>query len=92
MAEQKVPSRDELIVRQSQMERAIEIYTLIGEKPSIREICKLSKLLTEFIFTWNLNDDKLKKFDSNYKLLSREELNESLMNMIKVKLETGNKD
>ena len=92
MAEQKVPSRDELIVRQSQMERAIEIYTLIGEKPSIREICRLSKLLTEFIFTWNLNDDKLKKFDSNYKLLSREELNESLMNMIKVKLETGNKD
>jgi len=88
MAEQKVPSRDELIVRQSQMERAIEIYTLIGEKPSIREICRLSKLLTEFIFTWNENDDSLKKFDSNYKLKSREELNELLKNMINVKLET----
>jgi len=88
MAEQKVPSKDELIVRQSQMERAIEIYTLIGEKPSIREICRLSKLLTEFIFTWNENDDSLKKFDSNYKLKSREELNELLKNMINVKLET----
>lgn len=57
--------KDELIVRQSQMERAIEMYTLLGVRPSIREVCRLSKLLTEFIFTWDLTDEKLKNFDDH---------------------------
>lgn len=65
--EEKVlpPTKDEIIVRQSQMQRAIEMYDLLGVRPSIREVCRLSKLLTEFIFTWDLNNEKLKKFDEH---------------------------
>ena len=84
----KVPTKDELIVRQSQMERAIEIYSLIGEKPSLREICRLSKLLTQFIFTWDENDENLKKFDGHFKLKTKEEMNKLLMEVIDNQLET----
>lgn len=87
MSELRVPTKDELIVRQSQMERAIEIYSLIGEKPSLREICRLSKLLTEFIFTWDENNENLKKFDKNFKLQSKEELNDILMEVIGSQIE-----
>jgi len=61
--EVKVPSKDELIVRQSQLQRSIEIFQLTGRKPSIQEICRLSKVLTEFIFTGDYNVDALKNFD-----------------------------
>jgi hypothetical protein len=59
----KIPTKDELIVRQSQLERSIEIFQLTGRKPSIQEICRLSKVLTEFIFTGDYNTDALKNFD-----------------------------
>jgi hypothetical protein len=59
----KIPTKDELIVRQSQLERSIEIFQLTGRKPSIQEICRLSKVLTEFIFTGDYNVDALKNFD-----------------------------
>lgn len=62
-SEIKVPTRDEIIVRQSQMERAIEIFALTGRKPSLQEICRLSKVLTEFIFTWDEKAETLKNFD-----------------------------
>ena len=61
--EVKAPSKDELIVRQSQLQRSIEIFQLTGRKPSIQEICRLSKVLTEFIFTGDYNTDALKNFD-----------------------------
>jgi hypothetical protein len=59
----KIPTKDELIVRQSQLQRSIEIFQLTGRKPSIQEICRLSKVLTEFIFTGDYNVDALKNFD-----------------------------
>jgi hypothetical protein len=65
MAEPRIPNKDEIIVRQSQLQRAIEIYTLLGQKPSVREICRLSQLLTEFIFTWDEEAAPLKKFDKH---------------------------
>jgi hypothetical protein len=61
----RIPTKDEIIVRQSQLERAIEIYTLIGQKPSVQEICRLSQILTEFIFTWDLKSDDMKNFDKH---------------------------
>ena len=67
----KIPTKDELIVRQSQLQRSIEIFKLTGRKPSIQEICRLSQVLTEFIFTWDYKSDALKNFD---KLILKEEL------------------
>lgn len=67
----KIPTKDELIVRQSQLQRSIEIFQLTGRKPSIQEICRLSQVLTEFIFTWDYKSEALKNFD---KLILKEEL------------------
>jgi hypothetical protein len=65
MLEVRTPSKDEIIVRQSQLQRAIEIYTLTGKKPSLAKICRLSQILTEFIFTWDYKSDSIKKFDND---------------------------
>ena len=61
----RIPTKDEIIVRQSQLQRAIEIYSLIGQRPSIQEVCRLSQILTEFIFTWDLKSDDMKNFDKH---------------------------
>jgi hypothetical protein len=65
MSTPRIPNKDEIIVRQSQLQRAIEIYTLIGQKPSVQEVCRLSQILTEFIFTWDLKSDNMKNFDKH---------------------------
>jgi hypothetical protein len=80
------PTRDEIIVRQSQMQRAIEMYALIGEKPSLGEVCRLSQLLTEFIFTWDHKSKGIKDFDSYFKLESKEDLQNKLQQLIEIKL------
>jgi len=71
----KIPTKDELIVRQSQLQRSIEIFQLTGRKPSIQEICRLSQVLTEFIFTWDYKSEALKNFD---KLILKNELVDKL--------------
>jgi hypothetical protein len=53
----------ELIVRQSQLQRSIELFQLIGIKPSVREVCRLSQILTEFIFNWDVNNKDIKQFE-----------------------------
>lgn len=53
----------ELIVRQSQLQRSIELFHLIGIKPSIREVCRLSQILTDFIFNGDYNSADIKKFE-----------------------------
>ena len=66
MANIKCPKdKDELIVRQSQMERAIELYALLGVKPSIQEVCRLSQILTEFVFSWDTSNEDLKNFSNH---------------------------
>jgi hypothetical protein len=65
MSTPRIPTKDEIIVRQSQLQRAIEIYTLLGQKPSVQEICRLSQILSEFIFTWDEQSEALKKFDKH---------------------------
>jgi hypothetical protein len=53
----------ELIVRQSQLQRSIELFHLIGIKPSVREVCRLSQILTQFIFDGDVNNPDIKKFE-----------------------------
>ena len=74
----RIPTKDEIIVRQSQLQRSIEIFKLTGRKPSIQEICRLSQVLTEFIFTWDYNVDALKNFDK----WTGNELKEELVNKL----------
>ena len=61
----RTPSKDELIVRQSQLQRAVEIYTLTGQRPTVQQICRLSQILTEFIFTWDEKSKGIKDFDNH---------------------------
>lgn len=67
----KVPKdKDELIVRQSQMDRAIQLFHLLELKPSVKEVCRLSQILTEFIFTWDIDNADLNKFNNFVKDLN----------------------
>ena len=54
----------EIIVRQSQLQRAIELFQLMGIKPSVREVCRLSQILTQFIFDGDQNHPDIKLFES----------------------------
>ena len=56
-------TKDELIVRQSQMERSIELFKLLEIKPSVREVCRLSQILTQFIFDGDQNHPDIKQFE-----------------------------
>jgi hypothetical protein len=53
----------EVIVRQSQLQRAIELYQLLGIKPSVREVCRLSQILTQFIFDGDKDHPDIKQFE-----------------------------
>jgi hypothetical protein len=57
------PSQQELIVRQSQLQRSIEIFQLMGIKPSVREVCRLSQILTQFIFDGDEKSPEIKAFE-----------------------------
>jgi hypothetical protein len=76
--EVKAPTKDEIIIRQSQLQRSVEIFQLTGRKPSVREICRLSKLLSNFIWTWNEDAEELRKFDK----WTGNELKEDLINKL----------
>jgi len=54
------------IVRQSQVERAIEYWTLIGKQPSSIELLSTADLFTEYIFNGVTDNIKArtKKLDS----------------------------
>ena len=53
----------EIIVRQSQLQRSIEVFQLLGIKPSVREVCRLSQILTQFIFDGDQNHPDIKQFE-----------------------------
>ena len=53
----------ELIVRQSQLQRSIELFTLLGIKPSVQEVCRLSQILTQFIYDGDVNNANILKFE-----------------------------
>ena len=58
----------ESIIRQSQLERSLEVFTLMGIKPSLKEILRLSQILTNFQYDWNLQAEEIKMFDKYYEL------------------------
>jgi hypothetical protein len=53
----------ELIVRQSQLQRSIELFTLLGIKPSVQEVCRLSQILTQFIYDGDVKNPDILKFE-----------------------------
>jgi hypothetical protein len=78
-------SKDELIVRQSQMERAIEMFHLLEIKPSVREVCRLSQILTQFIFDGNQNHSDIKQFEKEMGIKSHSTMivSKELINSLK---------
>ena len=58
----------ESIIRQSQLERSVEIFTLLGIQPSLKGILRLSQILVEFQYDWDLQSSDIEKFDTHYGL------------------------
>jgi hypothetical protein len=58
----------ESIIRQSQLERSVEIFTLLGIQPSLKGILRLSQILVEFQYDWDLQSADIEKFDIHYGL------------------------
>jgi len=48
--------KQQLIVRQSQMERAIQYCTLIGIKPNPSDLLSIADVFTEFVFNGRTKD------------------------------------
>ncbi len=55
--------RQLLIVRQSQMERALEYYQLIGVKPTLYELVKTAELFKDFVME-GINQDIKNRTDA----------------------------
>jgi hypothetical protein len=69
---------NERIIRQSQLERAIEMFKLFEVKPTLREVLRLSQILTNFQYDWNLNHYELVKFENYFKQVTNERLLDSV--------------
>ena len=67
----------ESIIRQSQLERSVEIFTLMEIKPTLKEILRLSQVLTNFQYDWNLQAEEIKMFDKHYKLVTEKQNEEN---------------
>jgi hypothetical protein len=55
--------KQELIVRQSQINSTIEYFKLIGKKPNISDIIKISTMMTKYVhngYSKELNESFLK--------------------------------
>jgi hypothetical protein len=60
--------KQELIVRQAQLNTAIEYFKLIEKKPSIVDLVKVSTMLEQFIYngySTKFIDEKLTKVDEH---------------------------
>jgi len=66
------PTRNgECIIRQSQLERAIELFKLFEVKPTLREVLRLSQVLTDFQYNWELNTYSIMQFENHFKQESK---------------------
>lgn len=69
---QKEPTRcGEAIIRQSQLQRAIELFQLFQVKPTLREVLRLSQVLTDFQYNWELNTYPIIEFEKHFKQESK---------------------
>ena len=74
-AHKRPATRDsEQIIRQSQLERAIELCTLMGIKPSLREVLRLSQILVNFQYNWELNHYDIIRFEQHFNQKTNESL------------------
>jgi len=69
---------NERIIRQSQLERAIELFKLFEVKPTLREVLRLSQILTNFQYDWNLSHYELVKFEKYFNQVTNEKLLDSV--------------
>lgn len=75
----KEPTRNgECIIRQSQLERAIDLFKLFEVKPTLREVLRLSQVLTDFQYTWELNHYEILKFENHFKQVANASLMDSI--------------
>lgn len=77
--------KDELIVRQSQMERAIDVCKLLEYKPTLIQLLRISQVLTQFIFDWDLKNPDLRKLSSHIADPSQNELVTQIETILKDK-------
>lgn len=73
---------NERIIRQSQLERAIEMFQLFEVKPTLREVLRLSQILTNFQYDWNLSHYELVKFENHFKQVTNEKLLDSVPHQV----------
>jgi len=66
------------IIRQSQLQRSIELFQLFNVQPSLREVLRLSQILTDFQYSWEINHYEILKFEEHFKQKTNEKLLESV--------------
>jgi hypothetical protein len=69
---------NERIIRQSQLDRAIDMCKLFEIKPTLREVLRLSQLLTNFQYDWNLNNYELVKFEQHFNQKTSDKITEHI--------------
>ena len=69
---------NEMDIRQTQLERALEMFQLFQVKPTLREVLRLSQILTNFQYDWNLANYELIKFEKHFGLISSDKLMETI--------------
>lgn len=73
---------NERIIRQSQLERAIELFKLFEIKPTLREVLRLSQILTNFQYDWNLSHYELVKFENHFNQITNGKLLDSVPHQV----------
>lgn len=68
----------EAIIRQSQLERSIELFQLFEVKPTLREVLRLSQILTNFQYDWNVNNYEILKFEKHFGQSTNDKLLDSV--------------
>lgn len=68
----------ELSLRQTQLDSAIKVFELMGVKPSLRELLRLSQILTDFQYSWNINNYEIMKFEKHFNQTTNETLLDSV--------------
>lgn len=69
---------NELQVRQNQLNTAIEAFKVMQVKPTLKELLRLSQVLTDFVYDNNLNTYEIAKFEKHFQQSSNEKLLEAI--------------
>jgi hypothetical protein len=69
---------NEIEIRQTQLQTALDMFHLFQVKPTLREVLRLSQILTNFQYDWNLANYELVKFEKHFGLESSSKLMETI--------------